>query len=196
MVTPPQGRILVRLARQQIEEQLGLPASQPVTAAELSDPVFQQKKGVFVTLHKRKTLRGCIGSLAAAEELAAGIRRHALNAAFHDHRFAPVSADEVAELHIEVSVLTDPQPLDYTGADQLVERLRPGVDGVICKGQGGESATFLPQVWQQLPMAEQFLAHLCRKAGLADQAWRAGNLTIFTYQVQSFEEPVQARYQS
>jgi len=190
MVTPQQGRILVRLARQQIEEQLGLPASQPVTAAELNDPVFQQKKGVFVTLHKRKTLRGCIGSLAAAEELAAGIRRHALNAAFHDHRFAPVSADEVAELHIEVSVLTDPQPLDYTGADQLVERLRPGVDGVILKGQGGESATFLPQVWQQLPMAEPFLAHLCRKAGLADQAWRAGGLTIFTYQVQSFEEPV------
>jgi AMMECR1 domain-containing protein len=89
---------------------------------------------------------------------------------------------------VEVSVLTDPEPLRYESADDLLRLLRPGTDGVILKGVKGESATFLPQVWQQLPAVEQFLGHLCRKAGLADGVWRSGGLQILTYQVQSFEE--------
>lgn len=188
MLTQQQGQILIRLARQQIEERLGGTVSQPVTAEELEAPAFFEKRGVFVTLHKKNNLRGCIGSLAAVEGLADGIKRNALNAAFQDYRFDPLTAEELADLHIEVSILTEPQPLNYATADQLVRLLRPMVDGVILQGPGGASATFLPQVWQQLPMVEQFLGHLCRKAGLADGAWRSGTLQISTYQVQSFEE--------
>lgn len=189
MLTKQQGDILLRLARQQIESRLGVEASAVVTAEELNDPAFFEKRGVFVTLHKRLDLRGCIGSLLAMESIADGIRRNALNAAFHDSRFAPLTGAELPDLHIEISVLTDPQPLTYKTADELTRRLRPAIDGVILKGPGNASATFLPQVWQQLPTPEQFLGHLCRKAGLADGAWRSGTLHILTYQVQSFEEP-------
>jgi hypothetical protein len=188
MLTHQQGQVLVRVARQQIEQHLGIQPVQPVTAEELADPVLQQQRGVFVTLHKKMDLRGCIGSLAAMESIVEGVRRHALNAAFHDHRFNPLTASELPALHVEISVLTDPQPLPYGSASHLLQVLRPGIDGVILNGPGGASATFLPQVWQQLSDSEQFLGHLCRKAGLAEEAWRSGRLQILTYQVQSFEE--------
>lgn len=187
VLTNQQGQTLVRLARQQIERHLGVTSPRPVTEAELADPALQQKSGVFVTLHKRGALRGCIGSLAAVEPIVEGIRRNALNAAFQDYRFAALTAAELPELHVEVSVLTEPKPLAYRNADELLHLLRPGIDGVILSGPGGASATFLPQVWQQLPAGEQFLGHLCRKAGLAESAWRSGSLDILTYQVQSFE---------
>ena len=189
MLTERQGNILLRLARQHIENHLGINKTKAPTTDELSDPVFLVKRGVFVTLHKRHDLRGCIGSIAAVEGLADGISRNALNAAFQDSRFAPLTAAELPDLHIEISVLSDPQPLAYQTAEELTRKLRPAVDGVILKGPGGACATFLPQVWQQLPTPEQFLGHLCRKAGLADTAWRAGTLQIATYQVQAFEEP-------
>jgi len=188
MLTQQQGQVLVRLARQQIEQHLGIQPAQPVTAEELADPVLQQQRGVFVTLHKRRDLRGCIGSLAAVEPVVEGVRRNALSAAFHDHRFNPLTAGELPALHVEISVLTEPQPLPYESTSHLLQLLRPGIDGVILTGPGRASATFLPQVWQQLPEPEQFLGHLCRKAGLAEEAWRSGRLQIFTYQVQSFEE--------
>lgn len=191
MLTLQHGRLFLRLARQQIEQRLGVKPRDPVSADELNDPALRQQCGVFVTLRKRNNLRGCIGSLAAVETIVDGIRRHAINAAFHDHRFAPLTAGELPQLHIEVSVLSEPQPLAYADSEQLLHLLRPGVDGVILSSPQGHSATFLPQVWQQLPSPEDFLCHLCRKAGLADQAWRSENITISTYQVQSFEEPAE-----
>jgi AmmeMemoRadiSam system protein A len=189
MLTEQQGRLLVRLARQTIEQHLGQPSTQPVSDDELKHPALQEQRGVFVTLHKRGDLRGCIGSLVAAEPLVDGIRRNAINAAFHDFRFHPLTVDELAQLHVEVSVLTEPAPLAYDTPDDLLHLLHPGRDGVILEGPGHARATFLPQVWQQLPSVEQFLGHLCRKAGLAETTWRTGNVDISTYQVQSFEEP-------
>lgn len=187
MLTDQQGQTLIRLARQQIEGHLGVTPTHPVAEAELMDPDLLHKSGVFVTLHKRGALRGCIGSLAAVESLLDAIRRHALNAAFHDHRFAALTSAELPELDVEVSVLTVPKPCAYQNTDELLLLLRPGVDGVILGQVGGASATFLPQVWQQLPAPGQFLDHLCRKAGLAETAWRTGDLAISTYQVQSFK---------
>lgn len=186
-----QGHLLVRLARQKIEEQLGLEPTAPVSEADLQDPLLQEHRGVFVTLHTTtQELRGCIGSLVAGESIVDGVSRHALNAAFDDHRFAPVAPSELDHLQVEVSVLTAPESLEPTDEETLLQRLRPGQDGVILQGPGGSSATFLPQVWRQLPEPEQFLGHLCRKAGLAEQAWRSGSLHFFVYQVQSFAEPL------
>lgn len=189
MLSDAQGQLLVRLARQTIETHLGVSPTRPVSEDELNQPALGEKRGVFVTLHKRGDLRGCIGSLVAAESIVDGIRRNALNAAFHDFRFNPVTEDEVVGLHVEVSVLTKPTPLPYGTADELLHLLQPGRDGVILEGPGQARATFLPQVWQQLPGVEQFLGHLCRKAGLAETAWRSGTLALSTYQVQSFAEP-------
>lgn len=188
MLTDAQGSALVRLARRRIAEHLGV-ADKTGTDEEPTDSVLRERRGVFVTLHRGGNLRGCIGCLAAVEPLLDAVKRNAINAAFHDSRFAPLSLDELADLHIEVSVLTEPQPLAYENADALTRLLRPDVDGVILQRPGGQQATFLPQVWRQLPLPVQFLGQLCRKAGLAENAWRSDELRIFTYQVQSFEEP-------
>ena len=90
-------------------------------------------------------------------------------------------------MEIEVSILTDPQPLSYGDADDLLKKLRPGVDGVILRS-GPAGATFLPQVWDQLPNKEDFLGRLCMKAGMAADSWRTLHPEILTYQVQHFSE--------
>ncbi len=188
MLTEKQGEILLRLARRTIEEQLGMEPTTAVQPEELADPELRQHNGVFVTLNKQGALRGCIGSLLGVESIVDGVRRHAVNAALHDHRFPMVSADEVQDLRIDISILTPPQNLEYSDGNDLVHKLRPHVDGVILKAPGGAGATFLPQVWEQLPIPEMFLDHLCLKAGLAKDSWRSGDLTVQTYQVIHFEE--------
>ena len=90
-------------------------------------------------------------------------------------------------MHIEISILTEPKSLVYTGGKDLLNKLRPGVDGVIIK-KGFHQSTFLPQVWEQLPDKKEFLNHLCLKAGLSGNAWEKGDLEVSTYQVQAFEE--------
>ena len=116
------------------------------------------------------------------------MRRNAINAAFHDPRFPPLSERELEKVDIEVSILTEPQPLEYADGEDLLTKLRVNVDGVIIR-KGHASATFLPQVWEQLPDPEDFLEHLCMKAGLSSNAWRNTKLDVLTYQVQYFEEP-------
>ena len=98
-------------------------------------------------------------------------------AALEDTRFSPVRPDELGDLRVEISVLSPPEKLAYDSADDLLEKLRPDVDGVVLQS-GRHRATFLPQVWKQLPAKTDFLAHLCRKAGIAADAWREGNLDV------------------
>jgi uncharacterized protein len=141
----------------------------------------------FVTLTKHGQLRGCIGTLSAYQPLVQDVCEHAKAAAFHDYRFPPVRANEMAEIVVEVSYLTDPLPLAYSDAEDLVQKLRPGVDGVILS-EGHHRATFLPQVWEQLPHVEDFLTHLCHKMNVDGNRWKAGTLTVETYQAVHFSE--------
>jgi MEMO1 family protein len=189
-ISDARGQTLVRLARATIAGKLGTHTTEKGRASldrELTDKAFAARQGTFVTLKIDGRLRGCIGHLAPSETVADGVRRNAVNAAFHDPRFRPLTAGELDAVRIEVSLLTAPVPLAYTDAEDLVRRLRPGVDGVIL-GRGGRRATFLPQVWDQLPLPEDFLNRLCIKAGLAADAWRSGRLDVATYQVRYFEE--------
>jgi len=183
-----QGRVLVRLARQTIAERLGLVVADPVRPDELDDPALQARRGVFVTLHRAGRLRGCIGSLVGVEPLVEGVRRNAVNAAFGDPRFPPLRPAEYPDLEVEVSVLSTPRPLPYDGPEDLLQKLRPGRDGVIIQAADGRRATFLPQVWAQLPQPRAFLSQLCRKAGLPEDAWLEGDLDVSTYQVQFFTD--------
>jgi len=190
LLTPEKGQLLVKLARSTLMEKFGLPL--PPSDADrmrsaLSEPAFQARCGTFVTLKLKGQLRGCIGSLSASDPLAEGVRRNAVNAAFHDPRFSPLTKSELDQVEIEVSVLTEPQPLAFSDPEDLLRKLRAHVDGVIIR-QGHASATFLPQVWEQLPKKEDFLGHLCLKAGLPRDAWKRGKLEVATYQVQYFEE--------
>ncbi|BBO69251.1 MEMO1 family protein [Desulfosarcina alkanivorans] len=190
MLTPEQGAALVTLARQTLAAHFGEtagPADDRQLAMQLADGALQARCGTFVTLKMDDQLRGCIGSLSATAPIVSGVRDNALNAALHDPRFPPLGKKELDRVHIEVSVLSEPAPLAYTDAADLLSRLRPGIDGVILK-KGLASATFLPQVWEQLPQPESFLSHLCMKAGLPADGWREGDLTVLVYQVQYFEE--------
>jgi AmmeMemoRadiSam system protein A len=98
-----------------------------------------------------------------------------------------VQPDEVDGLDIEISVLSMPARLDYDGAEDLFNRLRPGIDGVVIE-RGWQRATFLPQVWEKLPDKRDFLERLCLKAGLSPDAYRGGDLDVHTYQVEKFKE--------
>jgi AmmeMemoRadiSam system protein B/AmmeMemoRadiSam system protein A len=190
-ISADQGQALVALARQTLMtrfKQTIPPDRKAQIEARLQDPALQAQCGTFVTLKTGGQLRGCIGSLVGREPLVEGVRTNALNAAFHDPRFRPLTAKELDQVSIEVSILTAPQPLDYADAEDLVAKLKPHVDGVTIR-KGFSGATFLPQVWEQLPDARTFLSHLCLKAGLAGDAWRQGDLEVETYQVQYFEEP-------
>lgn len=185
-----QGQVLVKLARRTVSERLGQKTDAAESKAfetDLTDMDFQARRGTFVTLHKDGQLRGCIGSLAARESILDSVKHNALNAAFHDPRFPPLAADELDSVDFEVSILTEPQPLEYADSGDLLNKLRPKVDGVIIR-KNAKSATFLPQVWNQLPRPEDFLSHLCRKAGLSFDAWQNTKLEVSTYQVRYFEE--------
>lgn len=182
------GEMLLKLARKTIADRLRLVFSEdPSLAQALNDPAFSAPRGTFVTLTKNHQLRGCIGNLSADKPIREGIRENALHAAFDDPRFPPLSKDEFKNIVIEISLLTEPQKLEFTDGTDLLAKLRPGVDGVILR-KGPYSATFLPQVWDQLPDKAAFLSHLCAKAGLSSDEWRRPGLEVSTYQVQYFEE--------
>jgi len=188
--TAEQGQMLVRLARHTIMNQLGRTISNSESEALIRarrDEAFQSHCGTFVTLKIRGQLRGCIGNLSSTETIWSGIKRNAINAAFHDPRFAPLTIAELDQTAIEVSILTEPCPLEYRSREDLTRKLRVNVDGVIIR-QGHASATFLPQVWEQLRRPEEFLSHLCLKAGLPSDAWKNPELDVLTYQVQYFDE--------
>jgi AmmeMemoRadiSam system protein A len=185
-LTEEEGRHLLVSARKAIECQLFDRKGDLDSSADLPAK-FLERRGTFVTLTIHGNLRGCIGHIVPQESLIEGIRVNAINAAFRDPRFRPLSRKEWEDVKIEVSILTEPKPLPYTDSNDLLRRLRPGTDGLIIK-KGYCEATFLPQVWEQLPKKQEFLRHLCLKAGLEGDAWKDGDLEVSTYQVQAFEE--------
>jgi AmmeMemoRadiSam system protein A len=177
---------LLKVARKTIESKLFKSKESQIDWNTVPD-IYKHKLGTFVTLTIENNLRGCIGHIIPRETLIEGVKINAVNAAFKDPRFLPLTKEEFENIEIEISVLTPPAKLSYEDAEDLLKKLRPGVDGVIIKKEFHES-TFLPQVWEQLPDKKEFLAHLCLKAGLSPNEWQAGKLQVSTYQVQAFKE--------
>lgn len=177
---------LLRLARQSVELAA---AGKPGPAPRLEDlpGSLRAPHATFVTLTSGGNLRGCIGALQASLPLAEDVVVHARAAATEDFRFRPVRPEEASGIEIEVSILSDPAPLEYGDADDLIAKLRPGIDGVILSS-GLHRATFLPQVWEKVSQPHQFLDLLCEKAGLPRRAWRTEHLDVLIYQVESFQE--------
>jgi len=185
-----QGQTLVKLARKTLKERFGQKRGEHESdslSSALKDSSFNKLCGTFVTLKINNQLRGCIGNLTANESALEGVKRNSINAAFHDPRFSPLTAEELGQVDIEVSILTEPELLEYRDGSDLLSKLRVNVDGVIIR-KGSASATFLPQVWEQLPKPEEFLTHLCMKAGLPGNTWKKSALEVMTYQVQYFDE--------
>ena len=185
-LTEKEGRYLLSEARRAIEEKFF--TSRNKAESDLPDSSkLLERRGTFVTLTIEGGLRGCIGNIIPQESLIKSVKANAINAAFHDPRFPPLSRKEWDKVKIEISILTDPKPLDYSDSNDLLEKLKPERDGVIIK-KGYHQATFLPQVWEQLPNKKEFLTHLCLKAGLDGDQWEKDKLEFLTYQVQAFEE--------
>jgi len=185
-LTAAEKLTLLRLAREALESAVRGEKLPPLDPTQLT-PLLRASGAAFVTLTIRGQLRGCIGALQPYQPLAEDVREHAIAAGLQDYRFSPVRPSELHQIQIEVSRLTLPQPLTYTDANDLLTKLRPGVDGVILR-DGSRRATFLPQVWEQIPEKAEFLSHLCAKMGAASNLWRQKQLEVELYQVEDFHE--------
>ncbi|MDP2006581.1 MAG: AmmeMemoRadiSam system protein B [Rubrivivax sp.] len=177
------GQALLATARAEIASALGL-AAPPAP----DHPRLQAPGASFVSLHDAAgSLRGCVGQLEALPPLGEGVRHNAWAAAFRDHRFPPVKADEWPGLQVEVSVLGALQALpEAPDLDTAAAMLRPGVDGVLLES-AGRRGTFLPQVWASLPEPRAFLQALLHKAGLHRSGWDAG-IRLWRYRVTAYTE--------
>ncbi len=163
------GETLLHLAAASIEFGLRHARPLPVEISEYA-PELGEKGASFVTLKHEGRLRGCIGTSVAVQPLVRDVSEHAFAAAFRDHRFAPLTEPELTDLSLSVSVLSTPSPMTFRDEPDLLDQLRPHVDGLIIE-DGGHRALFLPTVWETLPDAETFLGHLKVKAGLLAGHW-------------------------
>lgn len=178
---PHRGHTLLPIARAAISTALG----RPDQAAE--DALWLQELGAcFVTLTQAGQLRGCIGTLEARRTLLADVKSNAVAAALQDPRFSPLGATELAHTEIEVSLLSAMQAMNFESEAHALDQLQPGIDGVLFEFDRYRS-TFLPQVWEQLPTASEFMAHLKQKAGLPPDFW-ASDVRLQRYTVSKWTE--------
>ena len=176
-----QGAVLLALARAAIASEFGQRYPADEQAAWL-----RERGACFVTLTQRGELRGCIGTLEAHRPLLQDVRANAVAAALRDPRFAPLSARELGQTEVEVSLLSPMQALAFASQADALAQLRPGVDGVVFE-YGARRSTFLPQVWEQLPDVDDFMAYLKRKAGLPTDFWHA-DVRLQRYTVAKWKE--------
>lgn len=176
---------LLEIARQSIGSGLTSGRALQVDIARVG-PNLQTVAAVFVTLTRGGELRGCIGSLQAQEPLAQAVANSAFSAAFRDYRFPSLRADELDAIRIEISVLSEMEPIEAETRQALLDSLQPGVDGLLLEDRGHRS-TFLPQVWEKIASPTEFLEQLCLKAGL-DAGYWSGTLRFHRYRTLSLAE--------
>jgi AmmeMemoRadiSam system protein A len=178
-LSPADKQLLLHVARDSIAAQLQGKAAPPVKA---TSPVLEELRGAFVSLHRRGQLRGCIGYIEAVKPLLETVREMAPAAAFQDPRFRPLQADELADLEIEVSVLT---PLKLIKSTDEIE---VGQHGLYI-ARGLNRGLLLPQVATQYHWDRQtFLGQTCAKAGLPQDAWKDPQTQIFTFKAEIFSD--------
>jgi AmmeMemoRadiSam system protein A len=180
MLTKKEQEFLLELAKKAIEAH---PNHYDVDSEEISG-VLKEKKGVFVTVHLNGQLRGCIGHTMPVMPLYKAVIENAVNAAYKDPRFPPLEKRDASRLEIEISVLSEPVKLWFTSPEELLKKLNKE-EGIIIK-KGIHTATFLPQVWEQIEDKQEFMAHLCFKAGLSPGAWKENNTEIYSYKAERF----------
>jgi len=178
------GVTLLSLARRAIAQELGRTPAEPNRS---SHAWLQQLGACFVTLTQQGVLRGCIGTLQAYRSLESDVMANALAAAFRDPRFLPLSPAELEHTRVEISLLSAMEPLTFSSETHALAQIRPGVDGVVFE-YGAKRSTFLPQVWEQLPRPDEFMAHLKRKAGLDAHFWHP-DVRLLRYTVSKWQEP-------
>ncbi len=180
MLTDRQKETLLKLARETIEKYT---TNSIIPKFSDPDPVFMEKRGAFVTIHKNGKLRGCIGMIEAQEPLYETVTEMAIEASTNDPRFEPVNAEELKEIDIEISVLTPKRRV------KSIDEIELGRHGVIVR-RGFNSGVYLPQValdtgWTK----EQFMESLCSgKAGLSADAYKDPKTEIYVFEAEVFGE--------
>ncbi len=169
------------IAKQSIQDEFDYKNSIDIEKITQKNPKLKEDGASFVTLTKNGKLRGCIGSLTACQPLIEDIIYNAKNAAFRDPRFSKLTREELHVTDVEVSILTKPKLLKYNDMEDLKNKIRPNIDGVILE-LNSKQATFLPQVWEELPEFENFFGHLLSKARLPMDSFK-NFPTIHIYQV-------------
>jgi uncharacterized protein len=146
-----------------------------------TEGISSERRGVFVTLHSRHRLRGCIGVIEGEEPLSDSIIRCAAGAALHDPRFAPLRTDDLTELQIEISLLSTPATIDPT-------EIEIGRHGLLIS-RGSQRGLLLPQVAVEHHLTrEQFLGEVCRKAQLPLEAWRDADTRVLAFTCEVFSD--------
>ena len=179
------GAELVRMARKAVTEILR-------NNSKISDITFDSKfdfsSGVFVTLNKKNSLRGCVGFPLPVKKLSEGLIDAAISSATHDTRFSPVTADELGELVFEVTVLTPPVEIKVSHSSEYLAEIKVGRDGLIVENSYA-SGLLLPQVPTEYGWnPEEFLEYTCQKAGLEKDAWKDKETKISRFQGVIFKE--------
>ena len=172
---------LLKLARQAIESHL---KGGELKVDEKVKKKYSSEGACFVTLTEDGELRGCIGSLEARQELWKDVIENAIHTGFDDFRFNPLSLNEIPKIKIEISVLTKPEKLNYKNEEDLLKKIDDKMGIILQKGRN--SATFLPQVWEEIPDKVEFLEHLSMKAGLSEDAWKDAEFKY--YRVKKIKE--------
>jgi len=184
MISEENQYLLLTIARLAIETGLKSPGTHYSPDHERLPEELKKNGAAFVTLELDNRLRGCIGSLEAYRPLAQDVAANAYAAAFSDPRFVPLSLREFNQLHVSISILTEPVPMHVESEQDLLQQLQPGKDGLILEA-GHHRGTFLPSVWESLPSPLLFVQQLKRKAGLAESYW-SDEVKISRYHTQSF----------
>lgn len=146
-------------------------------------PVLRAPRATFVTLELEGALRGCVGALEACQPLVVDTAANAYSAGYGDPRFQSLLAAEVERIDIHISVLSAQEQIVFRSEAELLQQLRPGIDGLVIR-EYGLRGTFLPQVWEFLPEPRDFLEHLKHKAGLPSGYW-SDTLTASRYTIES-----------
>lgn len=180
MLNTPQRRQLLTLARESIATVFA--GNRPDLKGDLFDEELRRRAGAFVTLTENEELRGCIGSIEPVAPLYVAVSQSAINAAFRDPRFHPLRSEELAAIHVEISVMG---PIERVVE---IEEIEVGRDGLIIR-RGGYAGLLLPQVatdygWDR----ETFLQQTCYKAGLPRNSWQEAGTTIEKFAAEVFGE--------
>lgn len=185
VLTADDGKLAIKIVRENILSYLNDETYQ--CGYELPE-VFQEKLGVFVTLNKNNTLRGCIGYPEPYEKLIDALLDVSLASAFDDPRFTPLTKDEFDEIEVEISVLTKPQKIVVDNYEEYLSKIELGVDGLIIE-KGYNRGLFLPQVaTEQNWNIEEYLTNLCYKAGLPSHSWMDDDSVLYNFQAQIINE--------
>ncbi len=183
MLDERERQILLQVAADSVRHGLDTGKPLKLKAADYS-LALQQNGASFVTLTIQQQLRGCVGMLKPVRPLVEDVAKNAYSAAFEDTRFPPLGEEEYAQLKYHISILNPAEPIAFDSESDLLQQLRPGIDGLILEDRG-RRATFLPSVWESLPKAVDFLRHLKSKAGLSPDYW-SDSLTAQRYSVEEF----------